>query len=178
MGIDKAILEYRYINLCELCPRRRWPPALPSEAQVARGPDPPPAAVRLEAKDPRLGVVEVVQGHLVRRDGGVPFRRPRVEAIDPDPALAVRDADHAVRALVQLPPDGPASVQLRQARVRHEPDDLPLSDRLAGRPHGPLEQLVGLAELDVLVQVHRREAGEDDETGLGLLDFFIQHVQY
>src|SRR5207302_3290626 len=134
--------------------------SLPSEAQVARGPDPPPAAVRLEAEDPRLGVVEVVQGHLVRRHGGVPFRRPRVEAIDPDASLAVRHPDHAVRALVQLPPDRPAPVQLRQACVRHEPDDLPLSDRLAGGPHGPLEQLVGLAQLDVLVEGHRREAGE------------------
>src|SRR5947209_17816143 len=99
-----------------LCPARAATRVgSPSEPQVARGPDPPPSAVRLEAEDPRLGVVEVVQGHLVRRDGGVPFRRSRVEAIDPDPALAVRHPDHAVRALVQLPPDGPASIQLRQA---------------------------------------------------------------
>src|SRR5207249_7834105 len=146
-----------------LCPARAATRVgSPSEPQVARGPDPPPSAVRLEAEDPRLGVVEVVEGHLVRRDGRIPFRRPRVEAIDPDAALAVRDADHAVRALVQLPSDRATSVQFRQARVRHEPDDLPLSDRLAGRPHGPLEQLVGLAQLDVLVEVHRREAGEDD----------------
>src|SRR6266566_8404936 len=111
----------------------------PSEPQVARGTDPPPPAVRLEPEDPRLGVVEVVEGHLVRRDGRVPFRRPRVEAIDPDAALAVRDADHTVRALVQLPSDRATSVQLRQACVRHESDNLPLPDRLAGRAHRPLE---------------------------------------
>src|SRR2546430_6629823 len=50
----------------------------PSEAQGARGADPPPPAVRLEPQDPRLGVVEVVEGHLVRGDGGVPFPRPPV----------------------------------------------------------------------------------------------------
>src|SRR3977135_1282884 len=55
MGIDKPILDYRYINLCGACPR-----ASPREAQVARGPDPVPAVRGLESEDARLGVIKIV----------------------------------------------------------------------------------------------------------------------
>src|SRR3989304_9546867 len=103
---------------------------------MARPPDPVPAFRALEAEDPRLRMTEIVQGHLVRRDRRIPLRRPRVETLDPDAALAVEHADHPVRALVQLSPDRPTAVQLRQARVRHEADDLPLPPRAAGRADG------------------------------------------
>src|SRR3990170_45393 len=110
---------------------------------MARPPDPVPAFRALEAEDPRSCVTEIVQGHLVRRDRRIPLRRPRVETLDPDAALAVEHADHPVRALVQLSPDRPTAVQLRQARVRHEADALPLRHRAAGRADGPPETPAG-----------------------------------
>jgi len=69
-------------------------------------------------------------------------------------------------------------VELRQAGVRHQADDVPLRDRSPDRPHGPLEELVGLAHLDVLVEEHLRQAREDREAGVGLSQLSIQHVQY
>src|SRR3990170_4751763 len=145
---------------------------------MARPPDSMPAFRALEADDPRLCVAEIVQGHLVRRDRRIPLRRPRVETLDPDAALAVEHADHPVRALVQLSPDRPTAVQLRQARVRHEADALPLRHRAAGRAYGPLEQLGGLPPPPVLVGGHLREARQDREARAGLLNLFIKHAQY
>src|SRR5438046_4503009 len=111
------VSTFRYrntdISSCVRPARGFRPLALPSEAEMARGPDPMPPAIGLEAEDPRDRMIEVVQGHLVRRDRRVPVRRARVEAIDPHPSLALRDADHAIRALVQLTSAGPAAVQLR-----------------------------------------------------------------
>src|SRR5919204_3758006 len=159
---------------------RRRPRATrsPTESEVAAGPDSPPASRVLQAQDPRLRMVEVVQGHLVRWDRRIPFRRAGVQAFDPDAALPVEHPDDPVRSLVQLPADRPAPIQLREARVRHEADDLAVRDRAADRAQGPLEQLVRLSPLDVLVKVHLREAGEDREACRGLLELFIEHVQY
>src|SRR2546428_10255975 len=151
---------------------------LPAESQVFRQPDFAGCARHPERRNAGLRHREVVHRPLVRGHGGLPFRRPRVEPVDEDAAFPVGDADHAVRALVQLASDRLPAMEVRQARVRHQSDDLPLPDRLADRPHRPLEQLVRLAHLDVLVEEHRRQARQHDEAGAGLLDLFIQHIQY
>src|SRR2546427_7739144 len=152
---------------------------LPSEPKVVRAPDLPWRRVldpeRRNARDDRH---EVVEGRLVRRHRGVPLLRPGVEAMDEDAAFPVRDADHAVRALVQLAADRLPAVELREARVRHESDHLPLRDRAADRPQGSLEELVRLADLDVFVEEHFGQAREDRHAGAALPDLSIQHIQY
>jgi hypothetical protein len=89
----------------------------------------------------------------------------------------VGHANHAVRGLVELASDRTAAVELRQPGVRHESDDLSLRYGPPDRTEGALEELVGLAHVDVLVEVHLREAREDDQAGVRLLDLSIQHIQ-
>src|SRR5947207_15958889 len=64
-----STFRYRNTDISILVgPARGFRPLpLPPEAEMARGPDPMPPAVGFEAEDPRDRMIEVVQGHLVRR---------------------------------------------------------------------------------------------------------------